>query len=157
MADNDKPIVRVTSLADFEPADVDVVLEFEDHKELVPMRQLSYAEFQRLGWEVPNPKPPISGVDKQARPVFDYTDATYLRQVQDAETQRSYKRLLASLRIDVPGADEAAKIDYLQSRDANRMRLLLSVVGQLVTEGAASVEAKAATFWDGRAARGKAV
>lgn len=150
--EDDKPIISITSLDDFSPADVDVRLEFEDHVELVPMKQLSYAAFQKLGWEVPNPVPPMSGVDKNARPVFDYNNPTYQQAVRDAETQRSYKRLLASLRLDVPGADEAEKIAFLQNLDANRMRMLLSAVGQLITEGAATVEAKTATFQRGRTA-----
>lgn len=142
----EKPIVSITSLEEFSPANVTVTLEFDDHIEEIPMRALSYAEFQKLGWLVPNPTPPISGVDGNKRPVFDYNNPTYQQQMREAETLRSYKRLLASLRLDVPGADEDAKIAYLQSRDANRMRMLLGIVGQLVTDGEAHIEAQAATF-----------
>jgi hypothetical protein len=149
----EKPVIAITDLGSFAPGDVDVTLEFDDHSESVPMRALSYAEFQRLGWLVPNPKPPISGVDGNRRPVFDFQDATYQRQAQEADNERAYRRLLASLRLNVPGNDDDEKIAYLKSLDANRMALLLNVVGQLVTEGKAHVEAKAAGFQRGRKTR----
>lgn len=154
MADEqpEKTIQRITSLTQFAPADIDVQLEFEDHIEVLPMRALSYAEYQRLGWDVPNPVPPPSGIDGNKRPIFNYSDPTYQRQMQEADTLRGCKRLLASLRLDVPGDDEAAKIAYLQGLDANRLRLLIGVVGQLVMHGEARIEAKAATFHGKRSA-----
>lgn len=144
-----KPVMHVNSLASFETADVEARLEFADRVELVPMRTLSYGEFQRIGWQVRNPTPPISGVDGSRRPVFDYNDATYQQQMQEAERQRALRRLLAALNVEVPGATDDEKIAYLQGLDANYLRLLISVVGQLVTEGEARIEAKAAAFQQG--------
>jgi hypothetical protein len=148
----DKPVIAITSLDAFAPGDVDVTLEFEDHIETVPMRALSYAKFQSIGREVKNPLPPITGAGKTG-PIFDYKDADYLIAMQEAEITRSCKRLLASLRLDVPGKTDDEKIAYLQGLDVNRMALLMNVVSQLVTEGKAHVEARAATFHGGRKTR----
>lgn len=141
----EKPVVRIASLSAFAPVEVEVRLEFEDRVELVPMRTLSYAEFQRLGWEVPNPVPPVTGAGRNG-PITDPNDAGYRRALLEAEMKRAHKRLLASLLLEVPGATEDEKIAYLQTLDANRLRLLVSIVGQLVTEGTAHIEAKAAAF-----------
>lgn len=139
------PVIAITSLDTFAPGDVDVVLEFEDHIETVPMRTLSYAEFQRIGREVPNPKPPITGGGRNG-PIFDYKDDAYVLAMQDAEITRNYKRLLASLRLKVPGDTDEEKIAYLKTLDVNRMANLIGAVSQMVTEGKVRVEAKVGTF-----------
>lgn len=139
----DKPITRVTDLAALATETVDVTLEFEDHIEVVPMKTLSYAEWQRIGWSVPNPIPPVSGVDSSKRPIFDLYSPQYIEASQRAELERAYKRLLASMALPVPGADEAEQIDYLKRLDANRVRMLISAVNELAAGGRSHVSAKA--------------
>lgn len=142
---NDKPVVRIASFDVLKPEDIDVQLVFDDHVEVVPLRTLSYAEFQRLGQEVPNPVPPVMSADRSG-PILDYNDKTYRQAVYDANLLRAYKRLLAMLLIPVPGKTEAEKIATLESMDANRLRMLIDAVTQLAAGGEAVVESRAATF-----------
>lgn len=144
----DKKTVRLTSFDAFMPEDIDVRLEFDDHIEIVPMRTLSYGEFQRIGRDVPIPTPPIMGAGKNG-PIYDYNDAGYRQQVQDAEMQRTLRRLLASLRVPVPGGTVVEQVAVLQNSDANRLRMLISAMVQLAAGGEASVESRAATFQQG--------
>lgn len=141
----DKPVVRITSFDVFQPEEVDVRLEFDDHVEVVPMRTISYLDFQRLGDDVPNPVPPITHADRNG-PVYDYNDKAYQRALQDAHRLRACKRLLAMLRVDVPGGTEDERVDALLRMDANRLRMLINAVTALAANGEAVVEAKAATF-----------
>lgn len=149
----DLPIVRISAFDAFAPEDVDVRLVFDDHVEVVPMRTISYAEFQQLGQEVTMPTPPVIGAGKTG-PVLDFHNADYLRAVQDANRLINFKRLLRMLRFDVPGKDETEQIAALQHLDTNRLRMLMQAVVQLAASGEVRVEAKSATFHkDGGAAR----
>lgn len=145
----EKPVVRISNLDAMLPAEFTAVLETEDQRFEVPMRGVSFAEYQAIGWSVPDPTPPITSAGKNG-PIFDYNDAGYKRAMQQAETKRMHLRLLAALALPVPGDTDDEKIAFLQSLDANYVRMLTVALVQMVTDGKASLEAKSATFQRGR-------
>lgn len=154
MTEEQKPVKRIDSLSALQPETVDVTMEFEDHIEVMPMKTLSYAEWQRIGWSVPNPVPPISGVDGNKRPIVNYDDPQFRIQVQQAELERAYRRVLASMVLSVPGGTEAEQLDYLKALDANRIRMLINAVSELAAGGGARISAKAQFPVDGGSGAG---
>lgn len=157
MTEQQKPVKRIDSLSALQPETVDVTMEFEDHIEVMPLKTLSYAEWQRIGWSVPNPTPPISGVDGNKRPIVNYDDPQFRIQVQQAELERAYRRVLASMVLPVPGNTEAEQLDYLKALDANRIRMLINAVSELAAGGGARIGAKAQFPVNGGASAGKGV
>lgn len=144
------PLTRksVTSLQDVDT--VAVVVEVEDNGEILtfPMRLLSHFEHLEIGYEVPNPAPPIMGINPTTRlPQPDRNDPTYLVNMQRAETERNYRRLAASLDIEIPGDTLAEKADALKrALNTNIMRQLLTTMISKAVEGEARIQDRAATF-----------
>lgn len=138
-------------LSDLAPVAIRVEIERPGGDLLVvPLRTLTYSEWLRLGFEVPDPTPPISGVDKNGRPVFDTRHPDYLRAVEMATLQRGLRRLLAALQIDIPGDTAEQKLAALDaSLDAGVARQLLGVLGRLAAKGEAHITARADTFRPG--------
>ena len=154
MTEQQKPIKRIDSLSALQPQTVDLVFEFDDHDELMPMKTLSYGEWQRIGWSVPNPAPPISGVDSNKRPIVNYDDPQFRIQSQQAELERAYRRVLASMVLTVPGDNEAEQVDYIKNMDADRLRVLINFVNDQAVRGRSRVGAKAQFPVDGRSGVG---
>jgi hypothetical protein len=55
-----KQRVKITSLADLQPRTVDIEIVRDNEVLVIPCKTLSYAEFQRLGYDVVDPSPPVS-------------------------------------------------------------------------------------------------
>ena len=143
----DKERADVLSLDDLAPIAVRVEIEHGDRLLVVPLKTLSYFEWVRLGYEVPNPVPPTMGVDKQGRPILDTRDPSYLRALDEAALERGYVRLLAALDIPIPGATKAEQLAALKARlDTNVTRQLTAVLNQLASEGEARIMSRAETF-----------
>ena len=150
MTEQQKPIKRIDSLSALQPQTVDLVFEFDDHDELMPMKTLSYGEWQRIGWSVPNPAPPISGVDSNKRPIFNLNDPKYQIEVQQANMERAYRRVLASMALTVPGDTEAEQIEFLKGLDTDHLRIMINFVDEQAVRGRSRVGAKAQFPVDGR-------
>jgi hypothetical protein len=135
---------------DLKPIDIVVELDHGDRTLEIPLRTLTYAQWNRIGLSVPSPTAPSPGVDKNARPIFDYQDATYLAQLEAAGEERAYRRLLASLQLDVPGATEEEKLKNLRDGlDVNVVRQLNEVIGKFAFKGEARIKHRAETFHEG--------
>jgi len=147
---------RPATLGDLGRTDVDVIIELPGGDEvLIPMRSLSYHRYNAIRWSVPDPAPPVNGVDKNGRPVFDYHDATHLKRVADAGLERTYRLLLASLKLDIPGESDEEKLQYLRDEmDGAIVRQLMNVMEQIATKGSARIAARAGAFPGGRNAGG---
>lgn len=139
---------KITSFADFEPQDVDVQINLPDERQLiVPMRIPSYAELMEVNRAVADPKPPISGIDPTTkRPLVDYNDPGYQRSVQDAYTERMFRLIAQSVRIDLPGDSQAEKVAYLRGLDPSLIGGLMAAMNQLTKQGEAQLLARAGGF-----------
>lgn len=146
--------IRRGTLEDLKTADVNVIIELADGEEVsYPMRTLSYMEYNRIRWSVPDPTPPPMGVDKNGRPLYDWNNAGFLRAKQEAELQRQYKVLLASLKLDIPGEDEAAKLTFLQNDlDTSIGQQLMLIAIRMANKGDARIASRAERFQNGHTA-----
>lgn len=143
-----KPLSPVlASFDDLAPAQIRVEIDHAGQTLIVPMRALTYFEWEREGAAVPVPVAPIHGVDKQGRPIQDMTNPEYLRQVADANTTRSMRRLLAALLLPIPGETVEARLAALREKlDYNLARQLLGVLVQQALEGEARIVSRSASF-----------
>lgn len=140
---------RITSLADmanFSPA-YDVEVEHEGDVLVFPCKMLSYADWQAAALRVPEPVPPINGVDKAGRPVMNRNDAGYLRDRTKAADLRSALRLAQFVQIELPGetpeAQAQALMDTLPPAVFNGLIMALEAAFR---GRAARVHARAGTF-----------
>lgn len=141
------------SFDDLRPIDIVVELTHGDRDIEIPLRSLTYSQWNAIGLSVPAPTPPVQGVDKNGRPLFDYNNPAYLIQLEQAGEERVYRRLLASLRIDIPGATEDEKVHALrEGLDTNIVRQLNEVIGQFALKGEARIKHRAETFLEGGSA-----
>jgi hypothetical protein len=141
-----KQRVKITSLADLQPRTVTVEIERGDEVLEIPCKTLSYAEFQRLGYEVVDPAPPTDRWDKKG-PIYNYNDPAYLQDRQKANDERMYRRLLAFVQIDVPGDTVEEQIDNLTNTlEVDIVRALVGIMSNMVTGGEARIADRAATF-----------
>lgn len=145
------PRRSITTLADLDT--VDVMVEIEDNGEVLefPLRLLKHYEWMEIGFEVPEPAPPIMGTDKQGRPLFDHNNPDYKIAVEKAQLERNYRRLAASLKIDIPGDTRAEKVAALQKTlSYNICNKLFGAILQKAAEGKWRVQERAETFHSSR-------
>jgi hypothetical protein len=137
----------VTTFDDVDTVDLNIEIEDNGVVYTFPMRLLSHAEYIKIGYEIPQTVPPIMGADKQGRPVYDRNNPDYQAQIDWAERQRNYRRLAASLKIDIPGDTLAEKADMIQSRwNFNVCNQLLGAMMNKAVEGQWRVQQRAETF-----------
>lgn len=146
MAD-EKQRVAITALAQLAPFMITVEIDMPDDTiAVVPMRELTSAEWTRVGMEVLDPAPPISGATKTG-PIYDYNDPTYQQRRNEAATERSYRRLLASLTIEIDGDTVEAKIESLKNTLGYSVtRQLFAILNQLASESEARITDRARSF-----------
>lgn len=144
-----KQRATITKLADLERRHITVIVERDDDELEIPCKTLTWKRWQDLGVQVPDPAPPIFGVDRNGRPQPNYNDPTYLAEKEAANTRRLYLRLLDFLDIDIPGDTPEARMTALQDTlEVGLVNRLASVMGQFAREGEARIETRAATFHD---------
>lgn len=145
MTDNDKPKLTVSSLADLSPRQVMVEIERDQDVLTVPCRMLSYGEWQRLGYEVLDPEPPFLAGPKGK--IYDYNDPNYQRTVKQMADERTYRRLLAFVDIEIPGKTVEEKIEHLRDGlEFGVLNQLVTAMMRVAVEGRARVEARAEAF-----------
>ncbi len=104
---------RAATLADLTIANYTVELEFEDGEILeVEMRELSFKQWQELGYSVTEPGAPHITTAKGGK-TYDYNDPPYLQLRAQANDRRNILRLAAAMVEDVPGETVEEKADYL--------------------------------------------
>ncbi len=141
-------VTAVTSFADLQPLTITVEIERANREVWsIPARPPSYTRYVQTGLDVPEPVPPINGVDKNNRPIYDYQDRGFQRQRAEANVQRTYKRLFDFLVLDIPGDTLDAKIASFETVfSAGEVRQLQTAYNQLIEEGKAQVHGLADTF-----------
>lgn len=104
---------RAATLADLQVQNYMVELEFDDGEILeVELRELSFKEWQELGYSVQEPGAPHITTSK-GRKEYDYNDPKYLQQRAQATDRRNILRLAAAMVEDVPGETTEDKADHL--------------------------------------------
>lgn len=142
--------IKVTDLLQLAPDEVDVRIVVDDHEErVVPMRTLSWAQWEQIGESVPHPIPEPNGVTASGKLTYDYSHPDYLQRVAQANNERAYRRLLAMLRLEVPGSTDAEKVAFLKALDSNFINQLMTAANQLASGGRASIDARAGAFQRG--------
>ena len=143
--------VDVTSLDDLATVRVRAEIVHAGRVLVVPLRELNYFDWMRLGYEVPNPGPPIMGTDKQGRPLFDRNDPSFLRAMDEATLERGYVRMLAALDIPIAGDTQAEKLATLKQKlGTNVVRQLTNILNEMANEGEARIVNRSETFHGGR-------
>lgn len=143
----DKQIITAGSLADLGGGEITLRIEIDDETAIsIPARPLSWSEYLKIGYEVDEPKPPVTGANSRGK-IYDYADQGYLKEVQDAREERALRRVAAALRIDIPGktlADKAAALrETLDFRVANALLMWMQTFGKAMEERVAE---RAETF-----------
>lgn len=143
-----KPIIDLMSLDDLAVLDVTVLIEHGNHTLRIPMRTLTHFEWNDIGMSVPNPAPPIMGIDPTTkRPLPDMRDPGYQKAMQQAEGERNYRRLAQSLKVSIPGETLGDKADTLKrTLDASVTRQLMSVLLSFALEGEGRIASRSETF-----------
>lgn len=149
----ERSITPVLSLDDLSTMQVNVEIELLNGDILaVPIKTLTYREWLEIGWEVPAPTPPISGVDASKRPVFNHNDPGYLANLERVNMERNYRRLLRALQIPIPGNTVDEQLDALKSKlDGAICRQLLNAINETGMAGEARIAARAESFRAGKA------
>lgn len=129
-------IRNITSISDFK-ADVDLIAEIKTLTGItynIPIRKIPLDEWNAVGKEVPGPDKTnyIKGASKDGKYIYDLENPKYLAEQEAAVEERAYRRLLACLRVDVPGRTLAKKIETLrQDMPADVLRALFGYVERL--------------------------
>lgn len=140
---------RITSLADMAGLSTtyDVEIEYEGDVLVFPCKMLSYSEWQAAEMRVPNPVPPVQGVDKAGRPVFDKHDPGYQVALLKARDLLIALRVAAFLQIDIDGDTPEAQAQVLmETLPPAVIRGLVRVLDAAYEGRAARVLARAETF-----------
>lgn len=139
--------VAISSLEDLATYKVEAEIYHAGKILIIPLKTLTYFEWVKLGYEVPNPVPPPMGVDKNSRPILNYSDPTYQRQMDEAAMERGYVRLLAAIDLPIKGEDQAERLATLKrTLDYNVVRQLNAVLNSVVSEGEARIIGRADSF-----------
>lgn len=140
-----KERVAVASLDALRPRNVMVEIERDEDVLVIPCRMLSFGEWQRIGYEVLDPEAPYLAGPKGK--MYDFSDPQYLMKKQQAQDERMYRRLLAFIQVDVPGANVGEQIAHLRDTlEVGIVNKLTVAMMQVATEGRAQVEARAESF-----------
>lgn len=143
----EKKRVTVKALSDLAPRLIDAELELGEEVLVIPCKALTYEEYQRAGWEVKDPEPPVMGVDDNKRPIFNLQDAGYLRQREEANTERMYRRLLKFVQLEVPGDTVEVRVQALRDTlEYSVVTKLTMLMMRVFTEGEARAQARAEAF-----------
>ena len=142
---------RAESLADLGPVTVDVPVERPDGSVVVvPLRTLTEDQMRAIRAEVVWPEPPIKEyqkIDGEVLPIYDRLDKGYLESDRRADAELSYRALLASLAIEVPGATEADQLAALRAGlGAYAFSILITAVNRINVISAEEIAAVARSF-----------
>jgi len=148
--DEQKPeIRRIDALSDFK-ADKNLIAEVETVDGAVyeiPIRKLSLDAWSQVGKEVPEPEAPQVGTKKDGTAIYNENDPAWLQAKEDAYNERLYRRILACLRIDIPGKTIEARVKSLRDElPADVTQALGMFLMQIHNRWRRTVEARAETF-----------
>ncbi len=130
-----------------QPETVEIVIDFGDGREhFTTMQAVSYAEWERLEKEIPQPIPPISGVDANKRLIYNYQDPEYIAAYADYQAEVVFNRLLGHITFAVPGATRADQRTALRGMDKGFTGKLIDAMTQLALGGRARVETRSRNF-----------
>lgn len=149
---NDEAVEWAT-LDDLTPPDLTVILVINEKRKKLPLKMPSFFRVQEIFAGVPDPMPPFDLKKNDAGVVvkdYQYNDPVYINQRMMAVHERNIRLVLDSWRQDklpIPGADNAAKIEWLKSTlTVAVMSQLVDVMTKVAGKGEAQIEYRAETF-----------
>jgi hypothetical protein len=139
----------ITSLSELRGQAVNVELELPDGEVVqIPIHTLTYAEWQRIEREVPQPPVPVLHGAKGSMP--DRNDPEYQKAMSLWNEQVMYRRVLAALEIEIEGATADEKVKNLQETISTPMMMgLIAALSQAHFANRAQVVARSKTFHNG--------
>lgn len=139
---------RVASFDDLKPGKVNIEVEMEDGEILLfPMRLPTYFDILDMEGRIPLPEAPITGADRNGRPLRNYSDPGYIANANRVVARRNVALLVQSLDMDIPGDTLEEKTAALETGISARvMRQLMAVLEGVMRSGEARVESRVTTF-----------
>jgi len=149
MTDEQQQTRQITSLQDF-AGDNDLIAEIltlDGVPYEIPIRKLPLDAWIAAGRDVQDPKPPEMGWKPDGSVILNYNDPAYLEAKEEAENERLYHRILACLRIEIPGKSKAAQVKALrETLRADVTQMLGSFILQLHNSWRRTVKSRAESF-----------
>lgn len=146
----DSKAIKPFSLEGMQPDIVTLVLSTEYGASMqIPLRPLTYHRWEEVGGRVPEPKPPLTYVPGNDKPVPDRWNIDYQRELVAAHEKRMMLRLTDALTgagVEIPGETLEDKAVVVGQWDAGRVAVLLNWLEKIATKGKVTVEALAADF-----------
>jgi len=114
-----EPIIA-RSLDDLSEVEIYITVTRPDGQKIdVPLRAMTGEEVWKIRRTITWPKPPIKDFQKirgKVEPVYDEQNADYQAALEDANRLLSYRMMLGSLKIEIPGATEEERLATLMNR-----------------------------------------
>jgi len=129
-----------------------LVVNFEIEREggtpiVLPMKELSYAEWIEAEFEYPWPTPPAMGINPNSGlPLFNTADHGYIKASAECEANRTYSRILKSIQIEIPGETREEQMASLHKLGSRITKTLRAVLSDMHAEGKARVASHAENF-----------
>jgi hypothetical protein len=116
----------------------------------IPVGTLTYAEFNSVTADVPDPVIPRTLLGKDGEKLPNRDDVTYKAAIEKANEERSYRRLAIALNkggVEITGETIAEKAATLRTDlDAGVANALMSFLAQAALGGRVAAQATADTF-----------
>jgi hypothetical protein len=143
--------IEAMSLDDLADVVVEVAIPRPDGKQIrVKLRTLSGDEVWEVRRAIKWPKPPIKDYRKiggEVTAIYDYENEEYVTAHEDASRELSYRHLIKSLQLDIPGETFEERYANLHQRLGQwALNALLKVSNKLHYPDANEVDAVASSF-----------
>ena len=139
----------VGTLSDFHE-DANLIVEVTTVDEItyeIPIRKLTLDEWVAAGRGVEDPPRIVKGSRADGSYVYDDDDPAYIEGLEVAAQERLYRRILACLRIDIPGKTIEAQVKAMRKQlPADITQFLGNYLMQLHNSWRRKVEARAESF-----------
>lgn len=142
----ERPRRVLGSLTELGRRELTIEIEMDDEVLVIPMKALTFKEWQEAQRSVPNPTPPPSRVGKNGEPIFDYNDPAYLTQMADATNKRMMLMLIRAIQIEIPGETEDQQIEFLRGLEYGLLDKLAALMAEFNREVNAHINARADSF-----------
>jgi hypothetical protein len=112
--------ITARTLDDLSEIEIYITITRPDGQKVdVPLRAMTGEEVWKIRRTITWPKPPIKDFQKirgKVEPIYDEQNADYQAALEDANRLLSYRMMLGSLKIEIPGATEEERLANLMNR-----------------------------------------
>lgn len=143
--------IEAQTLDDLSDVVVEVSIPRPDGKQIkVKLRTLSGDEIWEVRRAIQWPKPPIKDYRKiggEVTAIYDYENEQYVTAQEDASRELSYRHLLSSLQLEIPGETYEERLNHLRKRLGQwALNALLKASNKLHYPDESEVDAVALSF-----------